>query len=478
MLAPDAFHDQFLLARDPISALAGWREAGCRGWRLLSHPSLPVHPLATSDGNAAGFAIGHLIGADGRMPRGPLTLPPLPPEEATRTACIESFIYAFGGRFLFLLMLPSLERVYLDPLGSRAAVFCPQRRRVASTASILLYDEPGHPLFRRTERDFPSNAPNLFYPADLTSADGVRRIGVNHTLDLAFFTSSRHHLLNVPKDATPEEIPGIVGRIHELIQRNIGAVVDDAGGAYLWITSGEDSRRLLACARPFIDRLEGITVQRNEPEPGSLNAADCAAAPVIARLAGLRHRLMTNAPLSPRRKRDYLLRTGFAGGAGKASRFYHPGLALDSTRASITGHPGGIDRVFPTLHDAFLARQTLRNLATVIHMHDIPGIGNRWRVRRALARWLDGLPPAPAAFIVEAASLEHRMGAWVAPHLYGFPPFRSVTLPVCHREIIDGMMRLPYAYRAAGGPTRDLLARAWPELLSVPFNLEPQPRAP
>jgi hypothetical protein len=87
--------------------------------------------------------------------------------------------------------------------------------------------------------------------------------------------------------------------------------------------------------------------------------------------------------------------------------------------------------------------------------------------------WRDTLPALPLSTLLDFAYLEHRVGCWAAPHLYGAAPFSINLTPFSHREIFDAMLRLPFAYRRSRALAGDIISAVWPELLALPYNEYP-----
>jgi len=469
-----AFHDQFLFSMEPVDAPDGWHTFTSCGWHLIAHPSLPVHTMKLMDGTVAGLALGHIVDTEGRYKRGGMTLPFAGGEEKISAEKLEQFLYLHGGRFIFIIQLPGISRLYMDPVGSLAAVWSQKHGRIASTTSLLLLDEPEHPLFRRGRWEFPASRPSLYFPADLTAVPEIRRIMANHYLDLQTLDQTRHYPVKPYEETTRAEIPVTVAEIHRIIQRQIGAIVHECGGAYLALTAGKDSRLLLACAQPFSDLLECVTFRLPNAEndnPG--NIVDCETAAQMARHAGFSHRTITVEAGTDQTALDYLLRIGFAGGAGKSSKFFQaPIRHLNLERGWITGHSVGLYKVEKKRLGRFLENPCAETLVKVVHLSKAKNLPEYELIVKELERWLEHAPAGSAMYKLQLAQIEHRVGAWSCPHLYGMAPFRVNFLPVSHRNVIDDCYRIPAEYRANDGLIRDLLQLAWPALLDLPFNGE------
>lgn len=459
------FYGQFLLCLDPPDIPEGWAAHRHGRWHLLSHPSLPVIPLLAPDGSPSGFALGHPIGPDGRVAPSPLRLPHHPVAKDPSQDDIEPWIYTFGGRYAFILLTDATQRAYLDPGGTLAAVWCPARRRLASTPSLLLLDEPDHPMFRIRRGDFPLTKPLQFFPAGLTAADGVTRLLANHYLDLRDWRDVRHYP-SAPYEYVPEsQIPDQIAAFHAIVRRQIGAAIEHCGGAYLALTAGEDSRRILACARDFIDRIECITLARARHDSRVASEIDVLVPTRLAKKVGFRHRVLTMGVSDRNRLADYVLRIGYSGGPGKAPKFSDPFIGhLDMSRALFTGHCGHMAKAKYADQLPGMAMPTPKSILKDVHLSPRPEFAE------AVDRWLAGLPEGSPAFYRDMSLLEVGVSGWVATHFYGFAPFRMLLSPFCHRDAIDAMFRLPPQFRTGGNVARAVLELAWPELLCLPFN--------
>lgn len=465
-------HHQFLFSSSPLSSPPqDWARHVHSQGELYAHPSLPVLELKDSAGEPCGFALGHLIDLAGNYVSQSLILPNSA-QEPSAVGSVEDFVYGFGGRFLFIVLHPALNRVYLDPLGSLAAVWCSQRKRIASTCSALLFDEPDHPLHSPDLTAFPHHQPNLYYPPPLTPVAEIRRIIPNHYLSLSSWTQHRHHPLSLDVDESAEAVETIAETFYETTRRQIRAFVEQCGGGYVALTGGYDSRRLLACARPVTDRIECVTLGRSGHADNKKAALDVELAQRVSRIAGLKHHLLEMDHPDPGNALNYLRRIGYSGNAGKAFKFYTPLIeSLDLDRVWMVGHGFHFDRVLCKPRSSTENQSSLEDLYRAVHL------GRLWRgpqrpdLNEAMENWLATVPSGPAFQQQALGVLELRIGSWAAPHLYGTAPFQMIVLPSNHRATVDALLRLPLSIRRQpGGMTSAVLDRAWPELSRIPIN--------
>src|SRR5690606_24898945 len=132
--APD-LHDQFILQRENDPVPGGWQTQELAGWQLAAHPNLPVAPLVTRDGVAAGWLLGYAIAGDAGQVRGAARRP-FAAAGVDREQC-ETWLYRHGGRFAAVLLAGGMAGFYLDPCGSLSAVYVTDGPRLASTGSAL-----------------------------------------------------------------------------------------------------------------------------------------------------------------------------------------------------------------------------------------------------------------------------------------------------------------------------------------------------
>ena len=118
---------QFVLSRSKLAL--PWKSNSIGEWHLAVDEKLPCSQIRFGQ-IVVGWLLGHAIGPDGHMVTGDLQL---------QSNKFEEDIYSHGGRFL--VILPLLQRVYLDPCGLLSAVYCKHAQLVASSSSLIPYDD-------------------------------------------------------------------------------------------------------------------------------------------------------------------------------------------------------------------------------------------------------------------------------------------------------------------------------------------------
>lgn len=385
---------------------------------------------------------------------------------AANSPDLEDQIYRFGGRFAVLIIADDVRRIYLDPAGTLGVVYSVGRRRVASTVSALVWDDPHHFVWSAGTGTFPDNKPNQYWPAGLTLDSDISRLLPSHALDLASWQARRHYPGETPRRVGADEIPRLVQEIGGRLTEQIGCFANRTTPVYLPLTGGQDSRTILACSRAWAQQFEYVTFDYTPMRTELGDKVDLSVARYLAERFGLRHRVIpVPQALAPGTGEDYLQHIGYAGGAGKAWDFFATcRRSLDLRGAWLTGFAGEVGWAFfwrPADHDALMDTTVL--LERMLQPTTRQFIG-------AMDDWRQNLPDPSLPTLLDFAYLEHRVGCWAAPHLYGAAEFAVNLTPFCHRGIIDSMLQLPVEYGRRQALAADIIGGAWPELLDVPFS--------
>ncbi len=229
---------------------------------------------------------------------------------------------------------------------------------------------------------------------------------------------------------------------------------------YLTLTAGRDSRMVLACAKPILDRVRFFTFTIGR------DTADAHIARRLAKRYGLSHQELRKEYATEEQSRSWLLQTGQSVG-GEIAKM-HPTLRhLDHTRMLMTGMAGEVGRGFYWRADD--TATTRLNAADLLARCHLPAHA---RFLPGAQAWIDGLPTANLFFILDLLYWEQRLGSWGGPQGYGGDAKGTMwqVFPLAHRSTFTAMLALPVAYRQEQRLAIAICHTSWPELLDLPFN--------
>lgn len=427
-------------------------------WFLCRHPALPLIRLVGVEGGPLGWILGYPISEAGRLLSDHEVLQ-LPPQALASTEALETFIYSFGGRFAVVVSDARHRRLYLDPCGSLSAVYCAHQRMVASTPNLIPYDDHTRD---RVELAQAIGIPhtNGMYPFGLTPRYGIERILPNHYLDLSEWQTVRHWPKQAWQEAT--RVEDTAAEIANLVKRNIAAIVA-ATPTYLPLTAGWDSRMLLACAKEWAYRLELFTT-----EIGDKGATiDCDTARRIAKRLDLKHRVLPREGAREVDLEEWMFRISYSTGEVRGWQSATMYKRLPGGHAVLVGNIGDLGRRHLWWGRGNNVETSLIAPERLIELCRCPPVEPPLARARA---WLDSLPTAEVLQVLDLAYIEQRLGCWagVFPYAECDPGF--TVFPLCHREIIERILKLPVPYRRAGHLPRDIINREWSTLLEWPVN--------
>lgn len=456
---------QFALGRSPRVLPAGWQGDSLRDWHLVTHPEcgLPIVPIEDERHSQIGWLVGYPVDSHLGLLRDGWSVPRSGRAERLE-ADLEEAIYSLSGRFAAVVLLDGLERLYLDPFGSLAAVYSSTQEMAGSTTSVFPGgDESGSTATRDPSRDALAASLAIperdhWYPFGLTNRRDVQRLLPNHYLDLQLWESHRHW----PKSGEISRVAcrapvvdALVSRVQTLLEHLVAS-----SSVTMSLTAGRDSRMLAACARPLIDRVQFVTTDYHD----RAGRMDRKTASSLARRFGLKHRMVPWRDAGADELDLWPYRTGYAlaGRTWEAART----ARLEGTRGfSVTGHGGEVGRAF-YWREGDLQRDaaTVEELVKRLHLPVVDEIVAKGQ------EWIDQLPADGLPTLLDFLYLEQRMGCWASSMFYGHVAATSTIMPFNRRSIVRDFLSLPPVFRWNGGLTKAVISRRWPEMLDVPFN--------
>jgi len=429
--------------------------AGGDAIRVDAHPDMGIFDLLDASGARLGLVMGFPIDLRERcIVSGPVTL------DGDISAGIgtvaERALDRFGGRFLLLLEMSGAARIYPDCAAQVPCVYAPERGVAGSTADAILSDEEYEALFRRDLYAALDVEHDCWFPAGLTAHEGIDRLLPNHFLDLREWTQTRYWPLgNVERTQTPERS---IEEISEIIGIQLEALVNGPRRVAQALTAGHETRAMLACARPFLESIEFVTL-----EGDSKRADDTVISQRIARDLGLNHRMLPRVIADDDTVARYMRRGGHC--VGGPNRLTHESLVqLRDNHVFVGGAIGEVGRAF-FWHGTDGRGSQLDGRLLVSRM----GLPARAEVEERLLGWRDGLLGMDSLLTLDLAYLEQRVGPWGGAQMFSDPTFARHN-PLGTARTIELMLALPDDWKRQSRLTTELVRLHWPELLSYPFN--------
>ena len=418
-------------------------------------PELPVIRVTDSAGLAAGILLGFPIDLAGRCMVSDAWQAPMR-SEADLDTFSQGVLRALGGRFLWIQTVGSQHRIYPDCSAQVTCVYDPMAGMAGSTAHALLDEGEYDSRFDRDAFDRLGIDGEGWFPAGLTAHHGIHRLLPNHWLDLDTWQVRRFwpesSLLIIPDPSAA------VDEIIDIIRRQFEAVIAGPKRLALALTAGHETRMLLACARPYLNDVDFITVSG-----GDSHEIDTVMARSIARDMRLNHVGLPRVVATDAQRKEFIRRGGHCN-ADSNSR-YHPSVwPIGRSHILIGGVGGEVARAFfwrsGDTGDSSVSPQVMAGRF---------GLPVTAALLKALGRWQDGLPAMDTREMLDLAYLEHRDGAWYAAQFCCDPTLLRIA-PLLTVRAVELMLQLPPSWKLTDRLGHSIIEKLWPELEYYPYN--------
>lgn len=360
-----------------------------------------------------------------------------------------------GGRFLWIFRAQDVMRIYPDCSAQVPCVFDPEARYAGSTAYALMTDDEYDARFDAALFDELGVNGEGWFPAGLTAHHGLHRLLPNHYLDLN--TWAAHRFWSGPETAIADP-DRVVQEITEIVQAQIEALVDGPKRVAMALTAGHETRLLLACARPYLDRLDFVTVTG-----GDRHEMDTVMAMRIAGDLGLSHLKLPRTEATPQQRGLFIRRGGHCN-ADSNARFHPSVWPISESHVMVGGTGGEVARAF-----FWRDSDTPQTPLTADMLEARFGMARSEQLNDRLVEWLKDLSGIDSRQVLDLAYLEHRDGGWYAVQ-FCCDPTLVRQAPLLTTRSVELMMQLPAEWKRESRLGHEIIARLWPELAQYPYN--------
>lgn len=445
------FRHQFYIAtkEDSLTCKTHFRTYYLGAYCVAVTPDLPVIKLLSADTTVSGYILGWSM-RDGQLLEKDMQLPV---EAESSAEELESWLYTLSGRWIAIICLADIQRVYMDTLASHSLVYHPELRRLASTPGLI--DAKLQPLFTATqliERDY-------WYPAGCTAYQGVSRLLANHYLDLATFESIRHWPLSNSNLEVAGNWVDNIPVLATLMRQQFGACATRMP-VRIGLTAGLESRVMLACSKD----IQPAPLYWTRSDKSASKYQDIKTASVLAHRFALQH---VTLPFTSEFNCDdadieqFLLNTGYCVGGSPLKS--HKLIDSAGPCFAFSGIGGEVARDFYNAAKVGSALSA-RNLLQLTGLPELP------QLVVAIERYLDNLPKLEPQQQLALFYLENRVSAFGAVHRYAYQSGIVLLSPFSHRAIVHCMLTVPLAAQIDAQFHKALIKACWPALLALPFN--------
>jgi len=462
---------QFILGPRHVDLLTGWQHIlieGKGGFRLTVHPDLPVTQDTCNQWQVT--LLGYILDpsapdSDYRKIIGSLVRSL---SNCNRMILFPELTFPYGGRWV--LIATNGEETWLlnDPMGLRQVVYTNERvaggiwcaSQAGAIANLLELEMDPEAVTQCINSRVYKAWPEYLWPADRTPYKEITHLLPNHFLDLQRGVARRFW----PDRSLPELSPvQAVLKVSDQL-RGLMKAAAQRFDLTLSLSSGWDSRVVLASSRDISKRIQCFTLLRYPGSPDEINPKR------LARKLGLKH-CMVEYPetMEEEFKEIYMSNVTCAHMLqGRMAQGVYWSLPPGPVR--VTGNAAEITRV----RFRVPAGQPVTPL-TMAHFHSFEYSeelkANKFVVT-SWEKWMSGLGNLQNVHILDLFYWEHWAGNFVAMVQIEWDIAQEGLTPFNCRQLLIDMLSVDEKYRDHEHPElfRRLCAEMWPKVLSVPVN--------
>lgn len=461
------YHNQFILGPFFHEEFSSWKRVEINNsLKITSHPDLNIYQAI--DKNKSITLLGFIL--DPNNPQA--TDFDIINELIHKLSSCDNFVehtYRFGGRWILIVNDGKAIRLFHDACGLRQAFYtdtvytkdlwCASQPRIIAEILRLQFDPDAVDFINSYEF---RNDQNFKFPCYSSPYKEIKHLLPNHYLDL---------LTGQPKRYWPnkelDELP--LNEAIEKISVNLKSLMKSASNRFdlaLGLTSGWDSRLLLAASKEISDKISYVTVRKvNMPD----DHADVRIPSILLSNLKLKHDVV---------KSSYIISDEFIQAFKKNTSLAHDVYAPDAyailkyngqKKVAVTGGVSEAGR--RSVRDMY--NKLKKEKITARDLSKIESMGNSQFAINNFEKWLWGLGDIHNVDTLTLFDWEQEHGTWHAMSQLEFNiGWKDIFTPFNCRELLIRMLSVKEKYRKAPKHVlcKNLILMLWPEVLSVPIN--------
>jgi hypothetical protein len=425
-----------------------------RFWLNLG-PGLGCFPVQDGTGQPVGVLVGNVIDLARKT-----VVDDVWRAAVTLTGDVDGFarqvLWSLGGNFIWIFAADGVERIYPDCSAQVPCVWDAVEGVAGSTAHALFDDAAYAKRFDKKEFDLLGVDGEGWFPAGQTAHTGIQRLLPCHFLNLSDWTAQRFwSVAEVETASAPGES---IHKLVALVQAQMEALASTRKSIALGLTAGRETRTLLACARPLVDRIDTFTVVGTDR-----HMTDSVIARRIAKEFNIKHRELQRTTATAEQRERFIRRGGHCN--ADSNSWYHPSAwPIAETHVMVGGTGGEVGRgFFWRASDEAGTAITPQVLVNRLGLPATPSL------LESVSVWRGGLPPMNAFQILDQAYLELRMGSWHGVQFCCNPTITRIS-PLLTYPCVEILLSLPHQWKRQSRFVDEIIRTNWPELLRIPFN--------
>jgi hypothetical protein len=428
-----------------------------RFW-LTVGADLPVTRVTDHDGTDLGVILGFAIDVPNSVTLGSNWTAPVDANDPIDTIA-DALLWVLGGRYIWICTVENHARVYPDAGAQVTCVYDPIEKCAGATAPSILDEEHYEARFNKSLFDTLGVNGEGWFPAGLTAHHGLFRLLPNHYLNLNTWTTARFSLgATVRQDLTPDVI---VSQMIDVIRSQMAALAASDKTPAIALTAGYETRVLLACARPFLEKVKFVTVVGEDR-----HQIDSIIACRIATDLELDYMPLHRKEADANQRGLFLRRGGHC--YGDSNTKYHPSVwPLVPDHVFVGGLGGEIGRAF-----LWQPSDTPETEITSDLLISRFGLPTSFETKTAIDAWLTAVKDdigKDALQILDLAYIENRMGPWANAQFCADPTVIRQA-PMFTYATSQLMRSLPADWKRSGKLGIAIIDQLWPELSAYPYN--------